>query len=153
MNDIQFMRRALILAQRAQALDEVPVGALLVKDERIIGEGFNSVRRFNDPTAHAECQAIRNASLLERNYRLPGTTLYVTIEPCVMCIGCMIHARIQRLVFGAREPKSGAVVSKLAVLDLPHWNHRITVKAGVLEKACAELIHNFFARRRTESTD
>lgn len=153
MNDIQFMRRALILAQRAQALDEVPVGALVVKDERIIGEGFNSVRRFSDPTAHAECQALRNASLLEQNYRLPGTTLYVTIEPCVMCIGCMIHARIQRLVFGAREPKAGAVLSKLAILDLPHWNHRMTVEAGVLEEACAKLIHDFFEQRRSLVSD
>ena len=147
------MRRALILAQRAQALDEVPVGALVVKDERIIGEGFNSVRRFSDPTAHAECQALRNASLLEQNYRLPGTTLYVTIEPCVMCIGCMIHARIQRLVFGAREPKAGAVLSKLAILDLPHWNHRMTVEAGVLEEACAKLIHDFFEQRRSLVSD
>lgn len=147
------MRRALILAQRAQALDEVPVGALVVKDERIIGEGFNSVRRFSDPTAHAECQALRNASLLEQNYRLPGTTLYVTIEPCVMCVGCMIHARIQRLVFGAREPKAGAVLSKLAILDLPHWNHRMTVEAGVLEEACAKLIHDFFEQRRSLVSD
>lgn len=147
------MRRALILAQRAQALNEVPVGALVVKDERIIGEGFNCVRRFNDPTAHAECQAIRSASLLERNYRLPGSTLYVTIEPCAMCVGCMIHARIQRLVFGAREPKAGAVFSKLAILDLPHWNHRISVEAGVLEEACTKLIRNFFEQRRSRVTD
>lgn len=147
------MRRALILAQRAQALDEVPVGALVVKDERIIGEGFNSVRRFSDPTAHAECQAIRSASLLERNYRLPGTTLYVTIEPCLMCIGAMIHARIERLVFGACEPKGGAVVSRQNTLDLPHWNHRIEMDWGVLEESCSSLIHEFFERRRADSTD
>ena len=146
------MERALTLAQRAQELQEVPVGALVVKDNRILGEGFNSVRRFMDPTSHAECQAIRSASLTERNYRLPGTALYVTIEPCLMCIGAMIHARIDRLVFGAKEPKAGAVVSQLNVLDLPYWNHRIKVESGILEEACSALIQDFFEHRRASAS-
>ncbi|MGH1538383.1 MAG: tRNA adenosine(34) deaminase TadA, partial [Gammaproteobacteria bacterium] len=130
------MARALQLADAAEALGEVPVGALLVRDGVVLGEGFNQPIHDNDPTAHAEICALRAAATAAGNYRLPGSTLFVTLEPCVMCVGALVHARISRLVFGALEPKAGAVVSQLQLLAQPHLNHTVSVSAGVLSAQC-----------------
>lgn len=148
MNDFAFMQRAIRLAREAERVGEVPVGAVVVLDNEVIGEGFNSSITTNDPTAHAECVALRDASSRLENYRVVGTTLYVTLEPCLMCVGAMVHSRVNRLVFGAREPKSGAVKSNLCALGLPHLNHRVEVTCGVLEQECRELLQGFFERRR-----
>lgn len=142
------MRLALELAREARALDEVPVGAVLVSDGEVIGRGHNRSVSGNDPTAHAEIEALRQAARKAGNYRLPGATLYVTIEPCAMCVGAMIHARIARLVFGAREPRAGAVLSRESVADKTWLNHRIEVAEGVLAEDCGALMREFFARRR-----
>ena len=148
MDDVHFMGRALALARDAEYNGEVPVGAVVVIDETIVGEGFNSSISTSDPTAHAECVALRNACKRMGNYRLVGATLYVTLEPCLMCVGALIHARVMRLVFGASEPKSGAVVSNLNALELPHLNHRIEVTGGVMELECGEVLQKFFENRR-----
>lgn len=142
------MRRAMELAKQGEALGEVPVGAVIVKDGGIIGEGFNQPISSHDPTAHAEVVALRNAASSIQNYRLVGCTLYVTIEPCTMCAGSLIHSRIKRLVFGACEPKSGVVGSNDNALLLPHFNHAIEVTSGVLAAECSALMSNFFAARR-----
>lgn len=147
-NDIHWMRQALALAQKALAEDEVPVGAVVVRDGEVIGEGYNRPVSSADPTAHAEINALRDAAERLGNYRLPGAVLYVTIEPCTMCTGALLHARIDRLVFGAREPRAGAVCSHLALLDRDHFNHRVSYDAGVLETECSALISDFFAARR-----
>ncbi|MCB1685131.1 MAG: tRNA adenosine(34) deaminase TadA [Pseudomonadales bacterium] len=145
--DERFMAAALVQADAAAALGEVPVGAVLVADGVIIGRGCNQPIRAHDPTGHAEIFALREAALARSNYRLTGTTLYVTIEPCTMCAGALVHARIDRLVFGAREPKAGAIVSH------PGWftgmNHRISVTEGVLGDECARRMKDFFEDRRS----
>ena len=142
------MARALILAERAEASGEVPVGALLVRDEELLGEGWNSAITDTDPTAHAELSALRTGARAANNYRLPGTTLYVTLEPCAMCVGAMIHARIARLVFATVEPRAGAVVSQLSLLDQEHFNHRIEWRGGVMAEPASIMLKDFFRRRR-----
>jgi tRNA(adenine34) deaminase len=147
-DDEAWMRYALRLAQRAQALGEVPVGAIIVKDGRCIAEGWNSPIALNDPTAHAEIMALRQAGAALGNYRLIDTTLYVTLEPCVMCMGAISHARVKRLVFGAFDPKRGAVCHALSLTDAPFLNHRVDWMGGVLETDCSELVRDFFRARR-----
>ncbi len=149
--DERFMGRALELAAEGAALGEVPVGAVLVLDGDIVGEGFNRPVNSCDPTAHAEIEALRAAAGRLGNYRLTGSTLYVTIEPCTMCAGALVHARVERLVYGAVEPRSGAVVSSARVLDNPALNHRVAVTAGVLEDAAAKLLRDFFRARRART--
>ncbi len=146
--DEHYMRHALELAKQGEALGEVPVGAVIVKDDQIIGEGFNQPISSCDPTAHAEVVALRDAASRIENYRLSGCTLYVTIEPCTMCAGSLIHARIKRLVFGAMEPKSGVVGSNDNTLLLPHFNHSIETVSGVLADECSAIMSGFFAARR-----
>ena len=148
--DERWMRYALNLAEKAGAEGEVPVGAVLVRDEQVLGEAWNRPIASCDPSAHAEVRAIRDAAAKERNYRLPGTTLYVTIEPCTMCIGTMVHARIDRLVFGAREPKAGAVVSQNNLLNHPSMNTEIVYDEGILAEQCSQLMRDFFAFRRQQ---
>ena len=144
----RWMQEALLLAKQAAAADEVPVGAIVVADGQIIGKGFNEPIRTCDPTAHAEIVAIRNASQAQKNYRLPKTTLYVTIEPCTMCLGAMIHARIDNVIFGAQEPRAGALVSHPSLLDAEYYNHQLSFLGGVLESDCAALMQSFFKARR-----
>lgn len=150
-NDEFWMTRALALAHEAEYAGEVPVGAVVVVNGQVIGEGYNHPIAASDATAHAEIDALRNASQAMANYRLPGATLYVTIEPCTMCVGAMIHARIERLVFGAREPRAGAVISAQQLLNHTHYNHRISWSEGVLAQDCAQLMRAFFRRRRSKS--
>lgn len=147
--DMDWMAKALILAEKAATVGEVPVGALLVKDGAVVGEGFNMPISSCDPTAHAEIMALRNAASKLKNYRLPETTLYVTIEPCTMCIGALIHARVSRLVYGAKEPRAGAVESQLELTQLAHYNHKLDVIGGVLSERCGELISTFFHNKRS----
>lgn len=142
------MRRALHLAARSATEGEVPVGAVIVLEGRIVGQGFNRPIRAHDPTAHAEIVALRSAAAQIGNYRLTGADLYVTIEPCLMCAGALVHARIARLIFGAREPRAGAVVSTLRAFELPHLNHRVEVVEGVLAEEAGDLLRTFFALRR-----
>ncbi len=144
-----FMREALELAAQAQANDEIPVGAVIVLNNKIIGRGFNNPIGLNDPTAHAEIVAIREAAQFLGNYRLPGTTLYVTLEPCSMCIGAIIHSRLECLVFGAYEPKAGAVVSAFNLLESKAYNHKLLVVQGVLKESCRKMISSFFREKRT----
>lgn len=142
------MREALRLAAEAGACGEVPVGAVVVRDGVIIGRGFNRPITSVDPTAHAEIVALRQAAAYIRNYRLTGSDLYVTVEPCAMCAGALVHARIRRVVFGAREPRAGAVVSTARVLALPGLNHRVEVVEGVLAEDAQRLMVDFFKARR-----
>lgn len=144
----EWMRLALDLAGQARAAGEVPVGAVVVLDDEVIGRGFNQPISQHDPTAHAEIRAIRDAAARLGNYRLPGSTLVVTVEPCTMCAGALIHARIARLVFGAREPRAGAVTSTATVLGNAALNHRVEVVEGVLAEECSELMTSFFKERR-----
>ena len=148
-----FMRRALEWAQRAASAGEVPVGALVVRDGIVLGAGANQPVGSHDPTAHAEIVALRAAALNVGNYRLPGATLYVTIEPCTMCAGALIHARIATLVFGAREPRAGAVVSTERVFANAALNHRVEVVEGVLADAAGDLLRTFFRGRREAGID
>jgi tRNA(adenine34) deaminase len=143
------MRAALDLARRAQERGEVPVGAVVVLDDAILGEGFNQPIAAHDPTAHAEIVALRDAARRIRNYRLPGATLYVTIEPCQMCVGALVHARVARIVYGAREPKAGALESAMRAHEHPSLNHRLVAVGGVLEDECREVIQGFFEERRS----
>ncbi len=147
-NHERWMREALILAEQAADADEVPVGAIVVLNGEIIGRGFNQPIRTCDATAHAEILAIRSASQFLNNYRLPGTSLYVTIEPCTMCLGAMIHARVDMLVFGATEPRAGAVVSQASLIDAGHFNHQLSFIDGVLAEECSSLMQSFFKSRR-----
>jgi tRNA(adenine34) deaminase len=142
------MRHALDEARKAHELGEVPVGAVVVVDEAIVGRGFNKPISSIDPTAHAEMVALRDAAAAAGNYRLPGSTLYATVEPCTMCAGALVHARVERVVFGAAEPRSGALISTARVLDNAALNHRVEVVGGVLGAECAELLRAFFADRR-----
>ena len=143
-----FMREALAEAQWAGGAGEVPVGAVVVIDGQVVGRGGNQPISANDPTAHAEIVAIRDAARRLGNYRLPGATLYVTVEPCVMCVGAMIHARIGLVVYGTPEPRAGALVSSLRAHEAPGLNHRLAVLGGVLEHDCRALIQDFFRERR-----
>ncbi len=147
-SDENWMRYALQLAQQAALQGEVPVGAVLVQDDNILGEGWNQPISLNDPSAHAEMLAMRAAGQVAANYRLPNTTLYVTLEPCSMCAGAMIHARIARVVFGAYDPKTGAAGSLFSVLNDPRHNHQVQISGGVLAEECAELLRTFFRERR-----
>lgn len=142
------MHCALTLAQQAQAGGEVPVGALVILENQIIGEGWNQPIGLSDPSAHAEIAALRDAARRQNNYRLPGATLYVTLEPCVMCVGAIMHARIARVVYGAADPKTGAAASMFELLGSDKFNHRVAVTRGVLADQCAELLRNFFQSRR-----
>lgn len=142
------MRHAIRLAQRAEQQGEVPVGAIAVRDNQCIAEGWNIPITSHDPTAHAEVVALRSAGVHVANYRLNDVTLYVTLEPCVMCIGAMSHARIKRLVFGAYDPKRGAVCNALSLTDASFLNHRISWDGGVLETECSEILRDFFKARR-----
>jgi tRNA(adenine34) deaminase len=148
MNDAAYMAMALDLAREAGNSGEVPVGAVVVSEDRVIGRGRNAPIERNDPTAHAEILAIREASAAIGNYRLEGGTLYSTIEPCVMCAGAAVTARISRLVFGARDLRFGGVRSKFQLADSDLLNHRLIVEEGILGAECAELVKNFFTPRR-----
>jgi tRNA(adenine34) deaminase len=148
MADEKFMREALALAGEAAAAGEVPVGAVLVKDGRVIGRGSNRPITSSDPTAHAEIVALREAAAAEGNYRLPGCELYVTLEPCAMCVGALVHARLSRVFYGAKDPKTGACGS---IADLPaiaHWNHHGKFEGGMLAEECSAVLRDFFAARR-----
>jgi len=147
-NDQIYMSQALELAQQAFAEGEVPIGAVVVSEGNVIGRGFNRPIQQCDPTAHAEIIAMREAANALNNYRLTDCQLYVTIEPCAMCVGAMVHARIGRVVFGALEPRAGALVSQMKMMDMPHFNHRFDWEGGVLEQACGDLMRDFFRRRR-----
>ena len=146
--DTGFMKAALAEAKVAATAGEIPVGAVLVRNGEIVARGLNRPVQDNDPTAHAEVMAIRAAATEERNYRLADSTLYVTLEPCPMCVGAMLHARIGRLVFGAYDPKAGAAGSVIDLCDDRRFNHRIEVNGGLLEEQCAALLQDFFAKRR-----
>jgi len=146
--DEQWMRLALDEAQKALAAGEVPVGAVIVRDHAVIASAHNGPVGLCDPSAHAEILALRRAAAAEGNYRLAGTTLYVTIEPCLMCAGALVQARVARLVFGATDPKGGAVVSLYRVLEDPRLNHRIDVTGGVLAAECGEILSRFFREKR-----
>ena len=148
LSDIDYMRLALEQARLAALAGEVPIGAVVVYGEKVIAAGHNFVLRGVDPTAHAEIVAMRAAALALGNYRLTGCTLYVTLEPCAMCSGAMIHARIDRLVYGAADPKAGAVGSALEVLNHPSLNHQMLVTGGVLAEECGALLRDFFRGRR-----
>lgn len=142
------MREALALARQGFTQGEVPVGAVLVREASILGKGFNQPVGLCDPTAHAEMQALRDAARRAQNYRLPDTTLYVTIEPCAMCFGAIVHARVSRIVYGASEPKAGVIVSRLRLPELSHWNHIVHCEGGVLAEEAAQLMQTFFRMRR-----
>ena len=143
-----YMARALALAAQGEALGEVPVGAVIVCQGSILGEGFNQPISSHDPSAHAEIVALRMAAQTIKNYRLVNATLYVTLEPCTMCVGALVHGRIARLVFGTAEPKAGAVVSQAQLLSAHYMNHRMAVQGGVLAEACQQQLRAFFERRR-----
>ena len=148
-NDEHWMRQALVLARHGAAAGEVPVGAVVVLNDAVIGEGWNQPITTADPTAHAEVVALRAAALQQNNYRLAEATLYVTIEPCTMCTGALIHARIKKLVFGTPEPRAGAVCSHFRLLDTNGvYNHRVAWEQGVLADECAQLLTTFFRTRR-----
>lgn len=149
--DETWMQRALLQARLAEANGEVPIGAVLIRDGRVLAEAFNCPISTHDPTAHAEIVALREAGKLLRNYRLVGATLYVTLEPCVMCMGAILHARITRLVFGATDPQRGAVVSALPLIDANFPNHRVELAQGILAPECARILREFFRARRSSS--
>ncbi|MFZ5510881.1 MAG: tRNA adenosine(34) deaminase TadA [Pseudomonadota bacterium] len=146
--DLMFMTQALRLAREGQAAGEVPVGAVVVKDGEIVGRGFNAPISRHDPSAHAEMLALRDAAQRLGNYRLPGCELYVTLEPCAMCAGAIMHARISRVVFGARDPKTGAAGSVIDLFGEERLNHHAMVEGGVMAEECGALLSEFFAARR-----
>lgn len=148
MQDKDWLNHALQLANVAAKQGEVPVGAVLVKEARLIAEGWNQPIGLHDPSAHAEMIALRQGAKHLQNYRLTGCTLYVTLEPCAMCAGAMIHARIERLVFGAYDPKAGAISSIFKIADTSALNHRIAWQGGIMADQCGELLQNFFKERR-----
>ncbi|MFT4573843.1 tRNA adenosine(34) deaminase TadA [Marinomonas primoryensis] len=150
MKDQYWMQRALELAAKAASENEIPVGAIIVLNDEIIGEGYNAPISLCDPTAHAEVQAIRMACQKMKNYRLPGATLYVTLEPCSMCAGAMIHARIDRVVYAAMEPKSGVVESQGRFFEAPFLNHKVNVESGVLAETASTQLTQFFQYRREQ---
>ena len=149
--DEQWMAQALALAEAAAARGEVPVGAVVVCDDAVVGRGGNAPIADNDPTAHAEISALREAARALGNYRLPGCALYVTLEPCAMCAGAILHARLSRLVFGARDPKTGACGSVIDLFAQPTLNHHTSVTPGVAAESCGALLTRFFAARRQKS--
>lgn len=149
-NHEYWMRHALVLARRAWEEGEVPVGAVLVHNNQVIGEGWNRPIGRHDPTAHAEIMALRQGGLVLQNYRLIDTTLYVTLEPCVMCAGAMVHGRIGNLVFGARDAKTGAAGSLIDVLHHPGMNHRVEITEGILAEECSTMLSDFFRHRRQQ---
>ncbi len=151
MDDAAFMREALVEAEKALALDEVPVGAVLVLDGRIIGRGHNRRETDGDPTAHAEILALREGARQRQHWRLHGTTLYVTLEPCPMCAGALVNARVARLVYGAADPKAGAAGTVLEVASNPDLNHRLAITSGVLADKATALLQRFFRARRSGS--
>jgi tRNA(adenine34) deaminase len=146
--DVQWMRRALELARQAEDAGEVPVGAVLVAEGALVAEGWNASVSTSDPTAHAEIQTLRAGGLALGNYRLSGTTLYVTMEPCPMCAGALVHARISRLVFGAEDYRAGAAGTVFDIVRAPELNHHVEVEGGVLESECRTLLQEFFRNRR-----
>lgn len=148
--DVAFMRRALELAQQGEALGEVPVGAVIVQDGQVIGEGFNCPISSQDPTAHAEVVALRQAAQRIANYRLENTTLYVTIEPCTMCVGALVHARVGRVVFAASEPKAGSLISARRQLESGYYNHLFQFESGLLAEEAGAMLSQFFKRRRAQ---
>lgn len=148
--DEYWMARALALAAQAGQLDEVPVGAIVVRDGRELGVGYNAPITGCDPTAHAEVRALRDAAARAGNYRLSGATLYVTLEPCTMCVGAIVHSRVSRIVYGALEPKAGAVESARRTLEEPFLNWQVETVGGVLADECGQVISDFFSRRRSE---
>ncbi len=150
MNDEYWMQYALSLAKKAEQQDEVPIGAVVVYQGEIIGEGWNSPITDQDPTSHAEIMALRNAAQAMKNYRLPESCLYVTLEPCAMCAGAMIHARTQRVVFGADDPGAGAAGSIFNLLQSNDLNHKVEIKRGVLGHDCSTLLQSFFKARRNK---
>lgn len=152
-DDLKWMQYAMGLAQKAEAEGEVPVGAVIVLDGEIIGEGWNRPIATHDPTAHAEILALRDAGLRKGNYRLPGSTLYVTLEPCPMCASAIIHARMGRVVFGAYDPKGGAAGSRFNLLPPDdRFNHSLECEGGLLEQECGDMLRGFFRSRRSGST-
>ena len=150
--DLEFMQLALVEAQKARALGEVPVGAVLVSDNQVIATGHNQPINNNDPSAHAEVVTLRVAGQNLSNYRLPNTTLYVTLEPCMMCCGAIMHARISRVVYGAADAKTGCVHSVLNLFDNPQLNHHTMVEGGVLAEECAQVLKDFFKERRAQAS-
>jgi tRNA(adenine34) deaminase len=148
--DESWMAEALAEAERAQVAAEVPVGAIVVSDGKIVGRGHNRVIQDSDPTAHAEIVAMRDAAATLGNYRLSGCDLFVTIEPCAMCAGAIVHARVKSLVYGTDDPKAGAVRSVLGVLNHPQLNHKVEVRSGVLQDRCAQLLKEFFKSKRAK---
>lgn len=149
-DDLYWMQYALRLADKAEQSGEIPVGAVLVKDSVVLGEGWNQSIQLNDPSAHAEMMAIRQAAATVGNYRLIDCTLYVTLEPCAMCAGLLVHGRVKRLVFGAKDAKTGAAGSVLDVVRHPVLNHQLEVQDGLLAQQCADKLSDFFRRRRAE---
>ena len=146
--DRQFMQQALEQAELAALAGEVPVGAVIVRDGEVIARAFNQPITHHDPSAHAEMLALRKAALSEENYRLPGTTLYVTLEPCTMCAGAILHARVDRIVYGAIDPKTGAAGSVLDVFSSKQLNHQTVIEGGVMDQECGQLLRDFFKERR-----
>jgi tRNA(adenine34) deaminase len=146
--DQQYMRMAIEQAQLAAQSGEVPVGAVLVRDGQVISKAFNKPIGNHDPSAHAEMLALREAALAEENYRIPGTTLYVTLEPCAMCSGAMLHARVSRVVYGAPDPKTGAAGSVLDLFSSKQINHQTSVAGGIMSEECGQLLRDFFKGRR-----
>ena len=147
------MRLALAEARKAMAADEVPIGAVVALGDTIVAAAYNRPISTVDPTAHAEIGALRMAAQAVGNYRLTGATLCVTVEPCAMCVGAMVHARVGTLIYGTAEPKTGAVCSTMGLLDDPSWNHRITVVAGVMADDCRELLQEFFKEKRKRKNE
>ncbi len=151
-NDVKWMQRALELAQKARAHDEVPVGAVIVHEDKIIGEGWNQPISSNDPTAHAEMIALRDAGNNVGNYRLPNSTMYVTLEPCAMCAGAIIHARLSKIIFAVTDPKTGACGSIFNLLQAEELNHKVEIDKGIMEDECRSLIQTFFKDKRSKSS-
>ncbi|MDH5325044.1 MAG: tRNA adenosine(34) deaminase TadA [Gammaproteobacteria bacterium] len=152
-SDADWMRHALALARKAQQQGEVPVGAVIVKNDQLIAEGWNQPISSNDPTAHAEIMALRNAATAIHNYRLVDTVMYVTLEPCIMCVGALIHARVSRLVYGTGDTKVGAAGSVFDFLRDSRFNHQVEVQGGVLQQESATLLSDFFRQRRLQKKD
>ncbi len=149
--DAKWMQRAFELADEAKSQGEVPVGAIVVHKDKIIGEGYNQPISSNDPTAHAEINALRDAGNKLGNYRLADTTMYVTLEPCAMCAGAIVHARITKLVYAADDPKTGACGSVFNLLQSNELNHKVEIEKGIMEKECCSLIQTFFKEKRVKS--